>query len=290
MGRAIQYFHEMTGPLLYQYHVDLAATSSGRETPSIRIGHGPCRQHIDRWTRYFLQGSQAHPAIRHILVATASLHESRELGQGIPDPIFYRHYGKAIECMRKNDEILSLEETLMSCLLFACCDFLGTNRRAGMSHVRAGSKIINEIPPARRSQHDLVGEYFQPVFECFMSRAFTFECNRILPTDSQTEVIGLPPSTVECFRDVTEASESFFGAMRRLVVIAVGTSAAVDFPIVERMKERARRIERCTSNSRMGFGNEHDPRRQGFQVSPGVQPPCHNRCIHIPPRNRDCVR
>ena len=86
------------------------------------------------WNKQVLQVSHLHPAVRHCLVAIASLHESLHQGQGLSASSLMnkemtfslQQYNKAINLLtvRENDKPVTIDIILMACVLFICYENL----------------------------------------------------------------------------------------------------------------------------------------------------------------------
>lgn len=95
------------------------------------------------WTELLPQIGLVQPAVKHMLLATSSVVEFAAL-DGIPldqNPGYQLHYTKAIQATCASPQV---ENVLMACLLFACCDFMRGSVVSGLRHIHAGLNIIDE--------------------------------------------------------------------------------------------------------------------------------------------------
>ncbi|KAJ9497214.1 hypothetical protein H2202_007371 [Exophiala xenobiotica] len=78
-----------------------------------------------------------------MLLATSSVVETAAL-HGVPldqNMSYQSHYTKAIQATCSSPQV---ENVLMACLLFACCDFMKGSVGTGLHHIRSGLSIIDE--------------------------------------------------------------------------------------------------------------------------------------------------
>ncbi|KAK7982434.1 hypothetical protein LTR80_001217 [Exophiala xenobiotica] len=95
------------------------------------------------WTQLLPQIGFVRPAIKHMLLATSSVVETAAL-HGVPldqNMSYQSHYTKAIQATCSSPQV---ENVLMACLLFACCDFMKGSVGTGLHHIRSGLSIIDE--------------------------------------------------------------------------------------------------------------------------------------------------
>jgi hypothetical protein len=97
---AFQYFRERTGPELSRFYDE------------------------SFWNNLVPQASHSQWAIKHCLITISSFHEKLESIQPTSDASYQREYsltqyGKARQLLRRAPSTLSVEETLINCILFA---------------------------------------------------------------------------------------------------------------------------------------------------------------------------
>jgi hypothetical protein len=128
--RSFQFFRERTGPELSRYYDE------------------------SFWNNVVPQASQSQSAIKHCLIAISSFHEKIESIQTISDVSYQvqyslQQYGKAMRLLSRTSSVLSIEETLINCILFVWFENLQNNLKDFLRHLDSGLKIFSE---ARRIQ------------------------------------------------------------------------------------------------------------------------------------------
>ncbi|KAI1813458.1 hypothetical protein GGS20DRAFT_553317 [Poronia punctata] len=114
------------------------------------------------WTHLTIQFSQMEPAMRHAVVAVASLYEQAHCNPDavylMPDnDVVLRHYNAAIHHLKgmKNESLV-----LLACVMFVCIEFLRGNREAAIEHCRHGISILSRVENA----FPWTREYLSPIF------------------------------------------------------------------------------------------------------------------------------
>ncbi|KIW21278.1 hypothetical protein PV08_01858 [Exophiala spinifera] len=95
------------------------------------------------WTQLLPQIGLVRPAVKHMLLVTSSVVENTAL-EGAPldeNQVYQSHYTKAIQATCSSPQV---ENVLLACLLFACCDFMRGSYESGLRHIRSGLSIIDE--------------------------------------------------------------------------------------------------------------------------------------------------
>ncbi|KAJ4293616.1 hypothetical protein N0V90_008899 [Kalmusia sp. IMI 367209] len=107
------------------------------------------------WTQTVLQIAASESAVRHALIALASLIETEDgtlkharavfTTHSGPSTLLY-HYNKSIQCLveRFSDPSCQPEIGLVTCLLYICIEYLRGDYRTAFKHLRSGLGIIVE--------------------------------------------------------------------------------------------------------------------------------------------------
>jgi hypothetical protein len=184
--RSFQFFREQTGPELSRYYDE------------------------SFWNDVVPQASQSQSAIKHCLIAISSFHEKLESIQTISDASYQtqyslQNYGKAIHLLSRAPSLLSIEETLINCMLFIWFENLQNNLKNSLRHLDSGLEIVRET---RRSQPwqkiGLVETVLAPMLERLKLKAEIYSPSRELGSSSDQEHF-IP----ERFLDVAQACHSF---------------------------------------------------------------------------------
>ncbi|KAI1429668.1 hypothetical protein F5Y12DRAFT_330056 [Xylaria sp. FL1777] len=114
------------------------------------------------WTHLVFQFSQMEPAVRHSVVAVASLYEQvyRQQDMTLPLPdenLVLSHYNAAIQHLKtmKNESLV-----LLVCILFVCIEFLRGNQDAATEHSQHGISILKRV----EESFPWAREYLSPIF------------------------------------------------------------------------------------------------------------------------------
>ena len=105
--------------------------------------------HFDHsfWSHWVLRVADSEPAVRHAVVAIASLHE-KSVTMRVPsthaDSFSLFQYNKAIRQLTDRAmERQSNHVVLLTCVLFICLEFLGGNPDLALGHLQNGMKIAS---------------------------------------------------------------------------------------------------------------------------------------------------
>ncbi|KAI0394872.1 hypothetical protein F5Y17DRAFT_231718 [Xylariaceae sp. FL0594] len=114
------------------------------------------------WTHLTMQFGQMEPAVRHSMVAVASLYEEVHRNPNAvylqPDnDIALKHYNAAIHYLKEMD---NESLVLLVCVMFICVEFLRGNRQAAAEHCRHGISILSRVENA----YPWTKEYLSPIF------------------------------------------------------------------------------------------------------------------------------
>jgi hypothetical protein len=121
-----------------------------------------------------LQAGHVHPAVRHMIVATASLQEATLCRPGqysINRWLFGHNYSKAIAHLAGPGANPSVETVLMSCLLFVTCENFQGSTMAGLLHIYSGLKILKDWKASGKpkaitagSADEIIEHQIDPIF------------------------------------------------------------------------------------------------------------------------------
>lgn len=131
--------------------------------------HDLCRpQEREFWTSLVLRVSHDQPAIKQILAALGSLHESLEGDQ--PLNIFsLEKYRAAIKQLKASNSDLTIEVLQVSCLLLIYFETLQNDNRLAMNLLHNGLRLL----PQWRAQSEVKGHIVR-VFARIRLQALTF--------------------------------------------------------------------------------------------------------------------
>lgn len=163
------------------------------------IGEILGQQDADSWNRLFLQASHSEPAIRHCLIAIASLHESLELSnygsmvesnsvsQGMRH-FSLRHYNKAIRRLvaETNEPNARLGTILVLCLLFIVFESFQSGYYVCSLHLQNGLAVLQQWRLSGTQQNlistnarDLIDNQLTSIFNRMLAQATIFMDSRI---------------------------------------------------------------------------------------------------------------
>jgi hypothetical protein len=202
----------------------------------VNVGHAPAvLELIDDfqghsfWTELLPQLGIGKPAIRHLLLATSSLVETAGF-EGIPldeNQVYQTHYSKAL---REACQSPQIENVLLACLLFACCEFMKGSVPGGLRHVKAGLNIIDEwVKSTTTTDFELsatasmIIQTIGPIFLAYIDKAPTYGMGSV-PTNEcavTTLIRGnaeLP--TVEHFYEIHRAHHALDGIAHHIARLA----------------------------------------------------------------------
>ncbi|KAL8806855.1 MAG: hypothetical protein Q9200_004892 [Gallowayella weberi] len=123
----------------------------------------------DFWERLVPLASFHEPALKHAVIALASLHERFEKGdrsvlksnKDIAEGGFaLQQYNKAIQCLIKPSGSVSkpaLDTSLVACVLFACFESLRGHHGSALSHIHSGSQILNQVNEQEEDTNHVAG-------------------------------------------------------------------------------------------------------------------------------------
>ncbi|KAJ5691758.1 hypothetical protein N7462_001181 [Penicillium macrosclerotiorum] len=113
------------------------------------------------WDHHLVQSAHHEPAIRHVIVALGSLHETFVRDAGVPvtsgtraihSPFALRQYLRAIRCLLPTTApSLPVDVCLMSCVLFAAFEAMRGQYGCAITHITSGLKILGELRTSESS-------------------------------------------------------------------------------------------------------------------------------------------
>lgn len=181
------------------------------------------------WNRLVFQASQDQPCVRHSLAALSSLHEWIELTKRTPwqNYTFTLYYTKAITEINQSQGSLPLDIVLISCLLFAHCDFLMGESAAGLTHLKSGYRIIAENRKRQVQISPEVVEFIEPIIGGFLAKSEAYALR-----EEATEPVSEAPVTTaatyalpnmpERFEDLAQANKYLQQAVYLVLLLELG--------------------------------------------------------------------
>lgn len=168
------------------------------------------------WTRLVLQFSQMEPAVRHSIIAAASLYEqahSHPDDNATPLPrdnnLALSHYNSAIRHLKtmENEALV-----LLVCVIFVCIESLRGNRAAATAHSQHGISILRRV----EETFPWVREYLSPIFRRLGVLPFFF----LVPERIEANLLCLDdslPASFSYFADAEFYLDGILGRTVRLV-------------------------------------------------------------------------
>lgn len=157
------------------------------------------QQDAGYWNDLLLRLSQSEPAIKHVSVAIASLHESLELSDydatahtttmiGQARALSLNHYNKAIQTLLSDPNQLRdrFGTLLLSCLLFLVFEEFQSGYLGCAVHLQHGLALLQQwkaLPrkPKRSLSYteDLIDSHMEPIFNRIFAQGATFMDSRV---------------------------------------------------------------------------------------------------------------
>ena len=225
------------------------------------IGEIIGQQDADFWKRLFLQASHSQPAVKHALIAIASVHESLELAEN--DAARYYdaaarkrrafsliHYNKAIQLLVRDNQDSSdrLRTILIMCILFIVFEGFQSGYIACALHLQSGLALLHQWISSRRlarkpgneldSTEDLINKRIAPAFNRFIVQASTFADSRIHAGQYNTYTVQpTAPAVQPRFGSFAEAREALDEFMRWMFY-SVNNPKPSSVPVIRGALER----------------------------------------------------
>ncbi|KAI9815768.1 MAG: hypothetical protein M1827_002164 [Pycnora praestabilis] len=193
--------------------------------------------HSTFWDRLVLQTFHADEAVRHAVIAVASLDRSFRMDDSykFPSGQTRGHYNFALEHYHKALKILStrplssdpefMQIAMISCVLFICFEVLQRNDQAALRHLESGLQVVrywqtNDILPATKStvlsapNYRRLDNEFIHMFARLDVQASSFDIGRSPHPDI---ILGpgssVPEVTLTNIRSLAEARDSLYCQM-----------------------------------------------------------------------------
>ena len=204
-SRALLYFRERTIPVLSSF----AASAQ------------------DFWNSTILQASHADSALKHMVIATASLQEATACTPAQYSTNrwnFGQHYSKAVNILTGPGANPPVETVLMSCLLFLTCENFQGSTMAGLLHIYSGLKILEDWKASKRqiaiaagSTEDLIRNQIDPIFARLEAQTTVYRSTAGVRHSFYSENpvrLQSVPSIPLSFKDLFWARDSFDDVMQ----------------------------------------------------------------------------
>ena len=210
---------ECTAPRISSYFAEMMESFAAEKTATRRFSNAAWYF----WNRLAIQASQDQACVRHSLAALSSLHEWIELTKRTPwqNHTFTLYYTKAMTEINESQSSLPVEIVLISCLLFAHCDFLMGSTAAGLTHLRSGHRIISESKKIRAPIAQEATDFIEPIIRGFLSKAEAraLQQGTVEPL-SETEIPPAAaayalPAMPEVFEDLIDANKHLRQAVNK---------------------------------------------------------------------------
>ncbi|KAM5346189.1 hypothetical protein ACJ41O_009194 [Fusarium nematophilum] len=131
------------------------------------------------WAGVVVKMSASEPAVRHAMLAIASLHEAVDAksrrGRRLDTRFAFREYGNAIASLRnwaQRDEPSAVP--LLVCVLFICIEFLADRDTAAQMHICQGRKILSNLGDGRSPAMEMVKHSLVPIYTRLSLASFLF--------------------------------------------------------------------------------------------------------------------
>ncbi|KIW99350.1 uncharacterized protein Z518_11338 [Rhinocladiella mackenziei CBS 650.93] len=222
LNRPTQYFLECTAPRIAFYFAEMMDSFVDNKA---MVAHSSA-QAWEFWNRLVIQASETQPCVRYSLAAISSLHEWIELTKRTPwqNYTFTLHYTKAITKINQCHGNLPVEIILISCLLFAHCDFLMGASAAGFAHLKSGYRIISENRKRCVQLAPEISELIEPIIQGFVAKSENYKLREETGprANLSRETTYVLPEMPEIFEDLTQANRSLQQAMYWVLLLELG--------------------------------------------------------------------
>jgi hypothetical protein len=225
LNRPTQYFLECTAPRIASYFAEMM-DSFVDDKALVRYSSNSS---WNFWNRLVIQASQDQACVRHSLVALSSLHEWIELTKRTPwqNHTFTLYYTKAITEINQSQNSLPLDIVLVSCLLFAHCDFLMGASAAGLTHLKSGHRIIRETRKRQIKISPEIAEFIEPIIHGFLAKSEAYALREEATQSSTVAPVTTGatyslPHMPEKFDDLTHASKHLQQAVYLVLLLELG--------------------------------------------------------------------
>lgn len=221
-NRATQYFLECTAPRIASYFAEMMDSFVDNKAVVTYSSQQACIF----WNNLVIQASETNACVRHSLTALSSLHEWLDVTKRTPwqNQTFATHYAKAIAEINQSQGKLPLDIILISCLLFAHCDFLMGASAAGLTHLKSGHRIISENRKQQVQVSSDISQLIEPIIEGFIAKSANYQLKEITAPggDPSEETIYALPEMPEVFEDLSEANKHIQQALYWAIIVELG--------------------------------------------------------------------
>lgn len=166
-----------------------------RENTAFALGcHNSVAQ--DFFHPLVLQISHSEPCIKHMVVATASLHEGVYLPpseSGRAKKLFSQHYSQAVALLTQKFNPPSLDTILTACILFISCENFQGSTMAGLLHVQSGLNLLKDWKSRQSlatvsigSADWLIHSRIEPILERLRDQTSKYRPSRIVKYSTST--------------------------------------------------------------------------------------------------------
>lgn len=107
---------------------------------------------MDFWSGTVLRMAHSEPAVRNAMITLAHLNKSQRGSLAATSTAhqsaqFWTYYNKAVRALidRMNESSYTPEVGLVTCILFACVEFLRVDTQNAIIHMKNGLKIVAEL-------------------------------------------------------------------------------------------------------------------------------------------------
>jgi hypothetical protein len=172
------------------------------------------------WTGLLLQIGRTQPAIKHLLIALGSLHESMSMAYSTPQDenvkqlrLYALREQQAGIVGLKHSSALTCMNVLISSILLMCFDALQRDFISMAKTLRVTLKVLKNMDGASRTDKELLPDEIMPAFDACCRQAASF-IEYCLPKQAPTGrfpryISSAPAKTVEVasnFADLVQAS------------------------------------------------------------------------------------
>lgn len=191
-----------------------------------------------------LQISHSEPSIKHMVVATASLHE----GVYLPlceswraKTLFSRHYSQAVALLTQANKPPSLDTILTACLLFISCENFQGSTMAGLSHIKSGLNLLKDWKSTRSLANVSIGSVdwlirsrIEPILERLREQTSIYRPSRTGKHSASSN----DPDIMSCSPVVRSSFHDLFVARDKLLEIIQWTLNCTKSPQKKSYKAR----------------------------------------------------
>lgn len=203
----MQFFIDYTAPRLANYFTEMIDSF----VPDKATVLYSAAQAWTFWNSLVIETSKTYPCIRFSIAALGSLHEWNELSRRTPwqNTIFTCNYTQAITDINSSQTPLPVEILLISCILFAHCEYLMGASAAGLVHLKSGYRIISEHRKKQLPLSVEVSDQIEPIMKCLIAKAEYYGLEEeVSPDESGSEeTTYVSPEMIHTFRDLMEANK-----------------------------------------------------------------------------------